>query len=93
MRGFLDKNKDVQQEQLFDFLEQSTRPFSREISKFRVQRREEGGREGGREGGTDTKKRFDVFLFGNCYSTGYVDNLLGNCKEESNQIKEPNHWN
>lgn len=36
IRGFLEKNKDVQQEMFFDYLEKSSSPFTREITKFRV---------------------------------------------------------
>ena len=36
VRNFLDKNKDVQQDMFFDFLERSTYEFSREITKYRV---------------------------------------------------------
>lgn len=33
---FLQKNKDVQQDMFFDFLELSSNPFCREIAKYRV---------------------------------------------------------
>ena len=33
---FLEKNKDVQQDMFFDFLEVSSSPFCREIAKYRV---------------------------------------------------------
>ena len=36
VKGFLDKNKDVQQDMLFDFLEQSSSEFVQKICKFRV---------------------------------------------------------
>ena len=36
VKNFLEKNKDVQQEMFFDFLESSTCSFTREITKYRV---------------------------------------------------------
>ncbi len=36
VEGFLEKNKDVQQEMFFDYLESSSSPFTREITRFRV---------------------------------------------------------
>ncbi len=36
VEGFLEKNKDVQQDMFFDYLESSSSPFTREITKFRV---------------------------------------------------------
>ena len=36
VRNFLEKNKDVQQEMFFDFLEQSRNQFAREITRYRV---------------------------------------------------------
>ena len=36
VKMFLEKNKDVQQDMFFDFLETSANPFSREIAKYRV---------------------------------------------------------
>ena len=36
VRNFLDKNKDVQQEIFFDFLEHSSCEFARDITKYRV---------------------------------------------------------
>lgn len=36
VKRFLEKNKDVQQDMFFDFLENSSSPFSREIAKYRV---------------------------------------------------------
>ena len=36
VKGFLDKNKDVQQDMLFDYLEQSTSEFVQKMCKFRV---------------------------------------------------------
>ena len=36
IRNFLDKNKDVQQEMFFDFLEHSSCEFARGITKYRV---------------------------------------------------------
>ena len=33
---FLQKNKDVQQDMFFDFLEISSNPFCREIARYRV---------------------------------------------------------
>lgn len=36
VRNFLEKNKDVQQEMFFDFLETSSCLFAKEVTKFRV---------------------------------------------------------
>ena len=36
VKNFLEKNKDVQQEMFFDFLETSSCSFAKEITKFRV---------------------------------------------------------
>lgn len=36
VRNFLEKNKDVQQDMFFDFLEKSSCEFAREVTKFRV---------------------------------------------------------
>ena len=36
VKNFLEKNKDVQEDMLFDFLEKSTCSFAREITKYRV---------------------------------------------------------
>lgn len=36
VKNFLEKNKDVQQELFFDFLEKSSCEFAREVTKFRV---------------------------------------------------------
>ena len=36
VRNFLEKNKDVQQDMFFDFLENSSCPFAKEITRFRV---------------------------------------------------------
>lgn len=36
VKHFLEKNKDVQQDTFFDYLETSSNPFAREITKYRV---------------------------------------------------------
>lgn len=38
VRNFLEKNKDVQQDMFFDFLEKSSCEFAREVTKFRVRK-------------------------------------------------------
>ena len=42
VRGFLDKNKDVQQDMLFDYLEQSSLEFVQRMCKYRVSYKEAG---------------------------------------------------
>ncbi len=56
VKGFLDKNKDVQQEMFFDFLEQSTLPFCRQICTYRVRMGREVKGWRGREGGEGMKR-------------------------------------
>ena len=38
VKNFLEKNKDVQQDLFFDYLEKSSCKFAREVTKFRVSR-------------------------------------------------------
>ena len=38
VKNFLEKNKDVQQDLFFDYLERSTCEFARQVTKFRVKR-------------------------------------------------------
>lgn len=39
VRNFLEKNKDVQQDMFFDFLEMSSNPFARDITRYRVRQK------------------------------------------------------
>ena len=37
--GFLDKNKDVQQDQLFEYMRDSKSPFVRDVTRFQVRQK------------------------------------------------------